>query len=154
MIVFRLSKEEFGSDLSGKGAEETGGRWNSKGIPMIYTGSSRALCTAEIAVHIPLGLVPSGYQLITLEIPERFPIEEPHPALLTSGWNSFPYTRETQQLGDAFIKNKKSLVMKVPSAVVQGDFNILINPFHAGISELLIVKTEPFLFDERLFKKY
>ena len=68
MIVFRLSKATYALDLSGKGAEKTGGRWNSKGIPMVYTSSSRALCTAEIAVHLPLGLVPSGYHLTTLVV--------------------------------------------------------------------------------------
>jgi len=153
MIVFRLSKAAYGLDLSGKGAERSGGRWNSKGVPMVYTSSSRALCTAEIAVHVALGLVPSGYQLITIEIPERYNIEELDLQILTDGWKSFPYTRETQQLGDSFIKNKKSLVMKVPSAVVQGDFNFLINPLHEGIAEIVVLKTEMFLFDERLFRR-
>ena len=77
MIVFRLSKAAYALDLSGKGAEKTGGRWNSKGVPMVYAGSSRALCTAEIAVHLPLGLVPAGYSLTQLEIPDRFGFEEP-----------------------------------------------------------------------------
>ena len=153
MIVFRLSKATYALDLSGKGAEKTGGRWNSKGVPMVYTSSSRALCTAEIAVHLPLGLVPGGYNLTTLEIPERLGFEEPDLNLLASGWKSFPYIRVTQQVGDTFIKNKKSLVMRVPSAVVQGDYNFLINPIHAGITEILVVKTELFIFDERLFKR-
>ena len=153
MIVFRLSKEAYSQDLSGKGAERTGGRWNSKGVLMVYTSSSRALCTAEIAVHVPLGLVPSGYSLTTLEISEKFPVEDLDLQLLTENWKSFPYSRVTQQAGDSFIKNRKSLVMKVPSAVVQGDFNFLINPQHEGISEIKIVKTEVFLFDERLFRK-
>ena len=153
MIVFRLSKATYALDLSGKGAEKTGGRWNSKGVPMVYTSSSRALCTAEIAVHLPLGLVPGGYNLTTLEIPERLGFEQPDLNLLASGWKSFPYIRVTQQVGDTFIKNKKSLVMRVPSAVVQGDYNFLINPIHAGITEILVVKTELFIFDERLFRR-
>jgi RES domain-containing protein len=153
MIVYRLTKADYGTDLSGKGAEATGGRWNSKGVPMVYTGSSRALCTAEIAVHIPLGLIPSGYQLTTLEIPDKCGVEELDPDQLTTDWNSYPYTRTTQQLGDSFIKVKKSLAMKVPSAAVQGDFNFLINPLHKGVSEIVVVKTELFIFDERLFKR-
>jgi len=153
MIVFRLSKAAYALDFSGKGAEKTGGRWNSKGVPMVYTGSSRALCTAEIAVHLPLGLVPAGYSLTQLEIPDRFGFEEPDLKLLTSGWKSFPYTRVTQQVGDSFIKNNKSLVMRVPSAVVQGDYNFIINPLHEGIAEITVVKTELFLFDERLFRR-
>ena len=58
MIVFRLCKLEYKNDLSGNGARKFGGRWNSKGIPMIYTGETRALCSTEIAVHAPYGLIP------------------------------------------------------------------------------------------------
>ena len=57
MIVYRLSKSKYSADLSGKGAEKAGGRWNSKGVAMVYTSASRALCTAEVAVHVPLGIV-------------------------------------------------------------------------------------------------
>ena len=64
MKVYRLSKAQFANDLSGKGAELAGGRLNSKGLPMLYTSSSRALCTAEIAVHTPLGIVPTDYVII------------------------------------------------------------------------------------------
>ena len=60
MIVFRLCKSMFKDDLSGRGAEIAGGRWNNRGRPMLYTAENRALCTAEIAVHTPLGIVPSG----------------------------------------------------------------------------------------------
>jgi len=52
MITFRLCKSIYSHDLLGKGAEQCGGRWNSKGTPMLYTCESRALCTTEIAVHI------------------------------------------------------------------------------------------------------
>ena len=68
MIVFRLSSSKYAKDLSGKGAEKSGGRWNSKGIALVYTGQSRALCTAEIAVHTPLGNIPLGYEIISIEI--------------------------------------------------------------------------------------
>ena len=70
MIVYRLTKAKYSHDRSGKGAEKTGGRWNSKGIPVVYTSESRALCTSEIAVHTPLGILPHDYMLITIEIPD------------------------------------------------------------------------------------
>jgi RES domain-containing protein len=69
MIVYRLSKANYANDLSGFGAEKWVGRWNSQGIPMVYTSQSRALCTAEIAVHTPMGIIPDNYVLITLTIP-------------------------------------------------------------------------------------
>nr|WP_255897437.1 RES family NAD+ phosphorylase [Rufibacter sediminis] len=76
MIAYRLSKGLYKNDLSGRGAEIAGGRWNSKGTALLYTCESRALCTTEIAVHTPLGIVPVDYWLITLEIPDELLLSE------------------------------------------------------------------------------
>lgn len=151
MIVYRLSKEKYKNDLSGKGAEIAGGRWNSKGMAMIYTGQSRALCTTEIAVHSPLGIIPSGYWIVTIEFPDSIDILEIDPAVLPADWKTFPHPHSTQVIGDDFIKSGKYLVIKVPSAAVPGDFNYLINPAHSLFSQVKINSSEPFEFDERLF---
>lgn len=153
MIVFRLSKEKHKNDLSGKGAELSGGRWNSKTVAMLYTSESRALCTAEIAVHLSLGILPVNYWLTTIEIPNSIEISEIDATVLPSDWKTYPHPHSTQALGDAFIKEGKYLVMKVPSVVVQGDFNYLVNPMHPSIKYIDIISTELFAFDERLFKK-
>jgi RES domain-containing protein len=151
MIVYRLCKEKYKDDLSGKGAELSGGRWNSKGVAILYTSQSRALCTAEIAVHTHLGIVPSNYWLVTIEFPDTFNILEINPGKLPKGWNTFPYLHTTQTIGDNFVSEGKHLVMKAPSSVVPGDFNYLINPAHKGFPQVKIIKTEIFEFDERLF---
>ncbi|MEO5947634.1 MAG: RES family NAD+ phosphorylase [Chitinophagaceae bacterium] len=153
MIVYRLSKKKYCRDLSGKGAEIAGGRWNSKSIAMIYTSESRSLCTAEIAVHIPLGNIPSDYFLSTIEIPDTADVLEIKEAGLPKDWKTIPHSNSTQLLGDNFISANKLLVMKVPSVVVQGDFNYLLNPVHNLFSKVKVIKTEAFEFDERLFKK-
>lgn len=152
MIVFRLSKAKYARDLSGKGAEIAGGRWNSKGIPVIYTSASRALCTTEIAVHTPLGNIPEDYHIISIRFPDASVFELPE-SRLPKDWKAFPHSLNTQQLGDHFVRDNKYLVMRVPSAVVQGDFNYVINVRHAEFSKVKITETQPFSFDERLFKK-
>lgn len=152
MKVFRLSHHKYSKDLSGKGAEKTGGRWNSKGNALIYTSESRALCTTEIAVHTPLGNLPVGYELITIEIPASVNIHELAFSKLPADWKSHPHSHSTQIIGDKFIKDGKYLVMKVPSAVVKGDFNFIINPFHPSIRKIKITSIESFEFDMRLFK--
>ena len=153
MIVYRLSTEKFKNDLSGKGAEKSGGRWNSKGKAVIYTSESRALCTTEIAVHSPLGIIPTNYWIITIKFPDSIDISQVDPASLPTDWKTFPHPHSTQVIGDEFIDKRKFLVMKVPSAVVPGDFNFLINPAHSLFPEVKITATEPFKFDVRLFKK-
>ncbi len=151
MIVYRLSKEQYKNDLSGKGAEKAGGRWNSKGSAMLYTSASRALCTAEVAVHTPLGVVPKDYHLVTIEFPDSVPIHTLELNDLPADWKSFPHLHATQEIGDQFIAKGQFVVMKVPSAVIHGDYNYLINPLHALFPQIKIVTTEPFGFDERLF---
>ena len=152
MIVFRLSKAKYARDLSGKGAEIAGGRWNSKGRAVIYTSASRALCTTEIAVHTPLGNVPMDYHLISIQVPNAAIFALPE-SKLPPDWKGFPHSMNTQKMGDKFLQDNKHLVLRVPSAVVQGDYNYLINPRHADFSKVKIVNVEPFSFDERLFKK-
>lgn len=152
MITYRLSKEQYCNNLSGKGAELSGGRWNSKGTAIIYTSGSRALCTAEVAVHTPVGIIPENYFLVEIELPDDSGIEEVSILKLPANWNQFPHSQETQEIGDQFIRANNLLVLKVPSAVVQGDFNYLINPRHTDFPTVKIKKTESFSFDERLFR--
>ena len=150
MIVYRLSKAQYAQDLSGKGAELVGGRWNSRGNAMLYTSQSIALCVTEIAVHVPLGILPKDYQLIHIEIPDEDLLEMKR---LPKDWQCFPHSNSTQMIGDKFLKEHKHLVFKVPSAAVQGEFNFLINPRHKNFNQIKIVKIEGFNFDERLFRK-
>jgi len=151
MIVFRLSKSKHSKDLSGKGAEKFGGRWNSKGVAILYTSDSRALCTAEIAVHTPLGNIPEDYEITLIKIPEHTIIPELEITDLPKDWKSIPHSHSTQEIGDKFIDEGKFVALKVPSAVVQGEFNFLLNPDHSDFKNVLIEKIEPFAFDTRLF---
>jgi RES domain-containing protein len=151
MRTYRLAKQNFALDLSGKGAELSGGRWNSKGVSVVYTSQSRALCLVEIAVHVPVGIVPLNYYLTEIEIPDEiefYPVSEKN---LPNDWNSFLHSAFTQKIGDDFVAANKFLILKVPSAVVQGDFNYLINPKHRDFGLIKVIQTEPFTFDKRLF---
>src|SRR5437763_13287888 len=153
MIVYRLTRAKYKKDLSGKGSAKSGGRWNSKGIPVVYTSESRALCTAESAVHIGLGNVPDDYYLVTIEIKDDASKKEVKQIELPRDWKSFPHPDSTQQIGDEFIIENKFLILKVPSVVVPGDFNYLINPNHLERKKVKILKTEHFTFDKRMFEK-
>lgn len=153
MIVFRLCRSKYASDLSGKGAELTGGRWNSKGIAMLYSSHSKALCTVEIAVHTPLGNIPVDYMLVTIEIPDNLKVTVTSPSELPGNWKTLPHSHSTQLVGDHFILSDQYAVMKVPSVVVQGEYNYLINPSHPESKTINIKSIEPFEFDSRLFVK-
>jgi RES domain-containing protein len=151
MKVFRLCRSKFANDLSGKGAEKSGGRWNSKGTAMLYTSQSVALCTVELAVHTPLGNIPSDYTLITLEIPESIIASEITTGDLPPDWKTLPHANSTQLMGDEFVRSGKNAMLKVPSVVVPGEYNFLINPSHPDSKGIVIEFAESFEFDGRLF---
>jgi RES domain-containing protein len=153
MIVYRLSKQAYINDLSGRGAEINGGRWNSKGVPVVYTAASRALAVLEVAVHTPLGITPTDYFMATIEIINESAPANINIADLPLNWNSNPIIKATQLIGDEFARSNHHLTLQVPSATVTGDFNYLINPAHPSFKTVKIIKTEPFEFDLRLFKK-
>lgn len=152
MIVFRLSSSRYAEDLSGKGAELYGGRWNSIGTPVVYTASSRALAMAEVAVHLHIQKIPKDMVMVELYIPEdsitSLPFQE-----LNKDWEMFPYSIQTKNLGDEFFQENRFLGLKVPSAVVTSDFNFLINPGHVEIQKIKVVNISPFRFDSRIFSK-
>lgn len=147
MKIYRLSKRKHAKDLSGIGAKLAGGRWNEKGIPLVYTAQSRALCALEVAVHLPLSLIPKDYVMVTLYIPDNCYSEL---WKLPKNWNKFPYNKQTQKVTAQFVTDGK-LALRVPSAVVQGELNVLINPNHKEISKVRILEIERFQFDARLF---
>ncbi|HUH75544.1 MAG TPA: RES family NAD+ phosphorylase [Chitinophagales bacterium] len=152
MKVYRLSRRRFSFELSGKGASKFGNRWNSKGVEIVYTADSRALAMAEVAVHLTIATLPKEYVMMVIEIPDALQIEEINISELQEAWNNFPGLKETQNIGDQFIENKISCVLKVPSAVVKGDFNYLINPYHTDFKKIKIEEVADFPFDRRMFK--
>lgn len=154
MIVFRLSKGKYQADLSGKGAEMYGGRWNSKGAALLYTSQSRALAFAELAIHLPLGINPKDYFLITIKFPDTAKIFQLAESDMPSDWRSNPHSHHTQQLGDEFVSKGNYLVLRVPSAVVPGDYNYLLNPAHPMFKEVSIKQAEPFEFDSRFAARF
>ncbi len=152
MELFRLVKESYANQLSGSGAAKYGGRWNSASTEMIYCASNRALAMAEVLIHLNLNHLPPNYQMLRMEYSGRS-ISEIQPNALPADWTQYPPGTETQKLGDKFCVDMQHLILKVPSAVVMGDFNYLINPKHPKLSEIKIMESQPFPFNERYFAK-
>jgi RES domain-containing protein len=152
MRVFRLSKEKYAKELSGKGASRSGNRWNSKGTEIVYTSESRALAMAEVAVHLTIATMPGDFVMMEIEIPDKVKIEEINIEDLPGNWNIHPPVPGTQKMGDRFIDAREQCVLKVPSAVVQGDFNYLLNPHHKDFKKIKIVQIAKFPFDKRIFE--
>ncbi len=151
MMVYRLTAARYAGDLSGEGAGRYGGRWNSKGVRMIYTSGSMALSMCELAVHLPLGILPGDYMMTGLLLPDDTGIKELNKNELPVNWFQLPFHHATQKVGDDFIQEMRWAVLKVPSALVRKEFNFLLNPLHPEFGRIGIAMTEPFTFDPRMF---
>lgn len=150
--VFRLSKEEYSKELSCVGASIYGGRWNSKGFELIYTSESRALALSELLVHLPIGLLPNNYKIITIGIPENLNSQTIEISTLPTSWNSFPFTENTKSIGNNFILANNKPILRVPSAIISEEYNYLINPHHKDFKKIKILSVEDFIFNDRLFR--
>ena len=107
---------------------------------------------AEVAVHLTAATVPDDYMMVVLDLSDDLEIQEVLTTSLPNGWNAFPYPQATQSIGDDFIRENRIPVLKVPSAVVQGDFNLLLNPYHPAFKKITIEQIERFPFDSRMFR--
>ena len=152
MDVYRLSREKFAATLSGKGAALKGARWNSIGVELIYTAGNRSLAMAEVAVHFTLATLPADYMINTIFIPGDISMQKLNISDLPADWNTFPHPSTTQGIGDRFIADNKFCILQIPSAITQGDYNLLINPKHPDFKRIKIIATDKFPFDKRIFK--
>jgi RES domain-containing protein len=152
MIVYRLSRKKYAKLLSGEGAAIVGGRWNAAGVKIIYTVQNRSLAMAEVAVHLTLATMPDDYLMLSIFIPDDISVKEITGKELPKEWNVFPQIDETKAIGDKFIFDNKFCVLKVPSAVTKGDYNLLLNPVHKDFKKIKIVHQEPFPFNKRLLQ--
>jgi len=128
MEVFRLSREKHAVPLSGKGAAIKGARWNAIGVELIYTAQNRSLAMAEVAVHFTLATLPDDYVMITIHIPDDIAAGQISETDLPTDWKDFPHPSSTQKFGDTFVLENRYAILRIPSVVTQGDYNILINP--------------------------
>jgi RES domain-containing protein len=149
MIVYRLATEAYKNDLSGAGAKLYGGRWNTAGIPILYTTENISLAVLEILVRTDKQTIPISYHLIKINIPAAIQPLNITTGKLKKGWKDDP--GYTQWMGDEFIKSNSSLVLKVPSAIVAEENNYLLNTNHTDFNKVKILQTTLFRFDKRLF---
>ncbi|MBN2639674.1 MAG: RES family NAD+ phosphorylase [Bacteroidales bacterium] len=153
MRVYRIEREKYlNTTLKGIGAALAEGyRWNSLHTFLVYTAESRALATLEVSVHLDLNEdLPTDRYYIEIDIPEDVEILELSVDDLPENWDAKPPAIETQYIGDDFVIQNQAAVLKVPSCIVQQEFNYLINPNHPDAKKIKVVSTQKFTFDSRL----
>jgi RES domain-containing protein len=153
MRVYRIARKKHLDDLTGAGAKTFGGRWNHRGTAMLYTSETRSLAMVEFLVHVSWMQAPSDLGIATLEIANEIEPESLSPADRPEDWRDFPAPRKLADLGTGWANSKRSLLLRVPSAVIEQEHNILINPGHSDIVRVNVLEVKDLEFDRRLLKK-
>ena len=134
--------------FSGDGASRFGGRWNSRGVAVVYASSTQSLAALETLVHLNPA-TRFRYKVFTVTFDESL-VETMPLNRLPRDWKTQPVPRSTQRLGDAWARAARSPILRVPSVLVPGESNLVLNPNHPDFSRVVIGKPVNFVFDPRL----
>lgn len=148
--AWRIIKTRYSADaFSGEGARLYGGRWNSSGIAMVYTAGSKSLATLELLVHLHTTSVLPSFSICPVDFDDSL-VKLLDPATLPRDWRESPPPISLRAVGDDWILRGSSAVLRVPSAVIESEYNYLINPAHKDFKKLVIGGMEVFELDPRL----
>ncbi len=151
MRVWRICKAEHAATaFSGEGALLYPGRWHHAGTPVVYGSESRALAALEQLVHLHRNRLPKSFVCFGAEIPDDLAVTRVRSRDLPAGWRRQPGPPELRDLGTRWAEAGETAVLQVPSAVVPGEHNFLLDPRHPGFGRIRVLGPEPFAFDERL----
>ena len=139
-------------DLSGLGAQKTGGRWNRKGLALVYCAQSRALACLETLVHLGAGALPLNRYLVQISIPDdvwqnRQILDHVSAPV---GWDALPAGKVSLDLGDHWLGTQGTCLFEVPSVIIPEEKNLLINPLHPDAPRLSATKIRRWLYDTRV----
>lgn len=156
LTAYRVVKAKRKDDaFSGEGARRAGGRWSSKGRLAVYTSSTLSLAVLEILMHLEDATLLDSYGLYSVTFPkslvQTIPVDS-----LPLDWADFPAPLEAQAIGDAWLRDKSSAVLRIPSAAFQGipldlvETNYLLNPSHPDFARIEVGPFQPLRIDPRL----
>ena len=144
-----VSRQYAAAAFDGEGARLSGGRWNSAGIRMVYTSSSAALAALELLVQVNRREPLRDYMLFACSFDETI-METLAAGSLPPDWRRYPAPPALQAAGDTWIRDARTAVLQVPSAVIETESNYLLNPEHADFGKIAIADPVPFALDLRL----
>ena len=151
--TWRLVKSRFAKHaFDGEGARLYGGRWNSPGAPAIYTSATASLAVLEVFANAQRAELLSSFQTLSCTFDESYVITVNHRDLPKNRRQS-PAPAALQEIGDEWLRTAGSLVLQVPSSIIQHESNYLINPLHPDFKQVERTPLEPFVIDLRLIPK-
>lgn len=151
MILYRIAKrQQRANDLSGQGAANEGGRWNSEGVFALYTSESRALAMLELLVHVDETELPPNLFLMTIEVEDSASFFEIMDEELRDDWRQ-PENLVLKLKGNKIFREQNFIGLKARSAVMPPEYNCVLNPLFPRFYDLVkVIHIEDYALDNRL----
>jgi len=160
MDVWRLTKKKhLATAMTGQGAKDNGGRWNSIGIPMVYAAENIALSVLDTLANRDQQETLRPVLVLAIQIPDDLimGLDEVMKKLgvrLNKRWYEEELKENricsSQKVGNAWYESGLSCVLMVPNTIVSMEHNLLINPDHPDNKRVKVTGQTPFRFDKRL----
>lgn len=137
--------------FTGEGARLYGGRWNNPGISVVYTSASISLAALELLVHLQSQQILKSYSLCSVTFEEKL-VESIENSDLPTNWHTDSLRTLLRSIGDKWANEQTSAVLRVPSAVIETEFNYVLNPVHSDFKKIQIGRSRKFQYDPRFLK--
>ena len=148
--AWRLSKAHYAADLTGQGAAREGQHWNPPGLGAVFLGLTPEITVLEVLVHLN-GVLNAPLVLCAYDVPDGPGlITEPDPTALPEGWNAVPHCKASAAFGGEWLRTGDHLGLVLPSVVVPQARNLMLNPLHPAMAQVVLVHQETFQLDARL----
>ena len=150
--AWRLVRPPYGdaaAAFSGEGARRFGGRWNAPGRPVVYASLHLSLAALETLAHADRRRFERDYVAFAVRVPHDL-ILELRDEDLPADWRARPVSAGARAIGDAWLAQRASAALSVPSVLVPQERNLLLDPAHPRFGEVAIGPPQAFRFDERL----
>ena len=152
MILYRITREKYAHDLSGRGGLLSSARWHDH-VSVIYSSVNSSTAILEVLVHLQPEEIHNDLMIMSIIVPDETNSEELEISQLPTGWNYYPASAVLKRIGNAWLASKSALLLYIPSVIDPLAKNVLINPLHPDAALLKIGDVQPFTFDKRLIKR-
>jgi len=117
---------------------------------VVYTSGTLSLAALEYLVHVDSDILPDALVSVRATIPDSLKMETIHTANFPVCGKDKIIPGGLQQLGTHWANHAKSPVLKVPSVVIEHEWNYVLNPLHPDFSKISWDAGRGFSFDPRL----
>jgi RES domain-containing protein len=147
VILWRVGNH---SKLDGVGGLHASGRWHTRGRRIVYCAPNPATALLEVLVHARIDLedMPVNFRYLEIEAADTVSMDTVTVATLGRKWHTELAT--TRRFGDGWLHSGRTVLLRVPSAIVPATWNVLVNPQHPDIGQIRMVHSHEYPIDMRL----